>query len=563
MPMFVEIFLMLCIIAQPQVCSAVQPLIEHPAESATMDHNSTIFSLINYAGSCNAFKDLKSEPKFRQLEEYCERPLPGTPRGNGFVSYEIVLCMVLYDAVQHVCKTGHEESTKDIQNFSGGFSCDTMIKQVPEAFDKSTKQWVVLFKEKLANITDCDRACIQDKTISPVCEYIWKANTLTYQAQMSSSVSAGMSPTENPQVNSEGHGKTNKKMTNRNKPLEAKASDLPSSADQGLSILIDGSQNKEQVDHKMTPTNKSAVHKVADLAEANGNSTQSGSANDVKNNVEEEAHTKDGNVQNNFTKQAQATVNTQHNDAKKQTYTAGSNTQNNSNKQAHGANSSVQNITKKQEHATKNNNHSAEETSHSATVSLSVKHNDSTGKSISSDSKSNTALQPENKSSVGVYTPSPDMENQNDHNDDFGMPTNENTDKDEDKDVTGNIPSGDEDQEEDVINLDHQEEQSNQITKQTETHQKEPETMSTAQFNQLGDAADSHFYAYFMTMVVICIIGYLVFHNKQKILALALEGRSRRGTRRRPNTSAYRKLDSNLEEAVTSTGSTSVTHVIY
>lgn len=48
-----------------------------------------------------------------------------------------------------------------------------------------------------------------------------------------------------------------------------------------------------------------------------------------------------------------------------------------------------------------------------------------------------------------------------------------------------------------------------------------------------------------------------------QILALALEGRSRKGTRRRPNTSAYRKLDSNLEEAVTSTCSTSVTHVIY
>jgi hypothetical protein len=48
-----------------------------------------------------------------------------------------------------------------------------------------------------------------------------------------------------------------------------------------------------------------------------------------------------------------------------------------------------------------------------------------------------------------------------------------------------------------------------------------------------------------------------------QILALALEGRSRRGTRRRPNTSGYRKLDSNLEEAVTSKCSTSVTHVIY
>nr|CAD7438729.1 unnamed protein product [Timema bartmani] len=67
---------------------------------------------------------------------------------------------------------------------------------------------------------------------------------------------------------------------------------------------------------------------------------------------------------------------------------------------------------------------------------------------------------------------------------------------------------------------------------------------------------DSHFFAYFMTMVLICIIGYLVFHNKQK-------GRSRKGSRRRPNTAGYRKLDSNLEEAVTSSCSQSVTHVIY
>jgi hypothetical protein len=182
---------MLCIIAQPQVYSTVQPVSVTPAESAPVDHNHTIFSVINDAGSCNAFKDLKSEPKFLQLEEYCERPLPGTHHEIRFVSYEMVLCMVLYDAVQHVCKAEHQESTKDIQNFSGNFSCHNMIKLVPDAFDESTKQWVVLFKEKLANIADCDRACIQDKTISPVCEYIWKANTLTYQAQTSSSTSAG------------------------------------------------------------------------------------------------------------------------------------------------------------------------------------------------------------------------------------------------------------------------------------------------------------------------------------------------------------------------------------
>jgi hypothetical protein len=52
---------------------------------------------------------------------------------------------------------------------------------------------------------------------------------------------------------------------------------------------------------------------------------------------------------------------------------------------------------------------------------------------------------------------------------------------------------------------------------QTNTPKEEEETENIAQINQLGDAADSHFYAYFMTMVVICIIGYLVFHNKQKV----------------------------------------------
>jgi hypothetical protein len=43
---------------------------------------------------------------------------------------------------------------------------------------------------------------------------------------------------------------------------------------------------------------------------------------------------------------------------------------------------------------------------------------------------------------------------------------------------------------------------------------------NTVKFNQLGDSEDSHFYAYFMTVVVICIIGYLVFHNKQKVCNL-------------------------------------------
>lgn len=56
-----------------------------------------------------------------------------------------------------------------------------------------------------------------------------------------------------------------------------------------------------------------------------------------------------------------------------------------------------------------------------------------------------------------------------------------------------------------------------EILKQSENRQEDAGSHNTAQFNQLGDPEDSHFYAYFMTMVVICIIGYLLFHNKQKV----------------------------------------------
>lgn len=46
-------------------------------------------------------------------------------------------------------------------------------------------------------------------------------------------------------------------------------------------------------------------------------------------------------------------------------------------------------------------------------------------------------------------------------------------------------------------------------------------------------------------------------------MALALEGRSKRMNRRRPSTASYRKLESNLEEAITSNCSQSVANVIY
>jgi len=52
---------------------------------------------------------------------------------------------------------------------------------------------------------------------------------------------------------------------------------------------------------------------------------------------------------------------------------------------------------------------------------------------------------------------------------------------------------------------------------------------------------DSHFFFYFLSIVLILMAGYLVFHNKQKIIALIVEGRHER--RRRSHGVGYKKLE--------------------
>lgn len=80
---------------------------------------------------------------------------------------------------------------------------------------------------------------------------------------------------------------------------------------------------------------------------------------------------------------------------------------------------------------------------------------------------------------------------------------------------------------------------------------------------------DSNFIVYLVFFMFISVLGYVAYHNKGKILALVLEGRrssySGRGGGRRKHTAAYRKLDSNLEEAITSNtnGSRSTQNIIY
>ncbi|XP_052866283.1 trans-Golgi network integral membrane protein 2-like [Anopheles cruzii] len=83
---------------------------------------------------------------------------------------------------------------------------------------------------------------------------------------------------------------------------------------------------------------------------------------------------------------------------------------------------------------------------------------------------------------------------------------------------------------------------------------------------------DSNFFSYFLFAMFSCALCYVAYHNKSKLLALLVEGRrssSGRGgfSKGRKHTAAYRKLDSNLEEAITSgsapAGGHSSSQIIY
>ncbi|XP_025086751.1 trans-Golgi network integral membrane protein 1-like isoform X2 [Pomacea canaliculata] len=68
------------------------------------------------------------------------------------------------------------------------------------------------------------------------------------------------------------------------------------------------------------------------------------------------------------------------------------------------------------------------------------------------------------------------------------------------------------------------------------------------------EESSGHFMAYFVTAVVLCIAGYVLYHNKQKIIAFVLEGR--RDAQRRRTTSSgtakYTKLQPSVEEVMPS-----------
>nr|CAH7716921.1 unnamed protein product [Callosobruchus chinensis] len=87
-----------------------------------------------------------------------------------------------------------------------------------------------------------------------------------------------------------------------------------------------------------------------------------------------------------------------------------------------------------------------------------------------------------------------------------------------------------------------------------------------ASYNNLDEMdGESYFFSYFMVVCVLFVLGYVVYHNRQKVLALVLEGkRSKTQYRsRRPNSANYHKLDTNLEEAISSNCNKNSSHVIY
>merc|ERR1711860_266327 len=105
--------------------------------------------------------------------------------------------------------------------------------------------------------------------------------------------------------------------------------------------------------------------------------------------------------------------------------------------------------------------------------------------------------------------------------------------------------------------LEDEEKESVQVYPQIQNHMNDEEAIET----------QSTFFSYFVAFTILCIVGYLVFHNKKKIIALVLEGRrrnpsSRSSGTRRSSSAQYRKLD-NLEEAMADTSDDNLRNVIY
>ncbi|XP_055371609.1 trans-Golgi network integral membrane protein 2-like [Condylostylus longicornis] len=86
----------------------------------------------------------------------------------------------------------------------------------------------------------------------------------------------------------------------------------------------------------------------------------------------------------------------------------------------------------------------------------------------------------------------------------------------------------------------------------------------STKYYTVQEDAGSNFFTYLFMAMFLTIVFYVIYHNKTKILALMLEGRrGKSGRGRRKHTASYSKLDSNLEEAISSPYSGRSSQIIY
>merc|ERR1712004_837744 len=110
---------------------------------------------------------------------------------------------------------------------------------------------------------------------------------------------------------------------------------------------------------------------------------------------------------------------------------------------------------------------------------------------------------------MGNEPPPPVIQTQNQLNE---LPKNEETEK-EDPIINEPIDP----KEDPKSSLEDEESESVQVYPQIENHMNDEEAIET----------QSTFFSYFVAFTILCIVGYLVFHNKKEIIALVLEGRRR------------------------------------
>jgi len=168
----------------------------------------------------------------------------------------------------------------------------------------------------------------------------------------------------------------------------------------------------------------------------------------------------------------------------------------------------------------------------------------------------------------------PAEQNEDDRKNGPNEPTDNKENKTEDKDQSpkekNQVGVSDDGNDDVSFNFDEpQGERENKDSDVSPEDKKKPNIINNMPANPASseETGPSYFLSCFFALTVICIAGYLISHNKNKLMGLVLEGRRPRNGRRQRRSSSssarYRKLDNNLEEAMRPSSNTSFSQVVY